>query len=96
MFLLMRRVTKALDQGYSVDDAQTAIDRLGRWEDLYERLLARRGRLDQQMQKLRQEGKQKSAHFRELMGNKMINNLLIAQLENALKQEPGEGWAEKT
>ena len=56
---------------------QEAAERLGRYEDAYERLTARRSELAGRMEALKAQGKQKTAQFRELFAEKLtIQNTL--------------------
>lgn len=89
----MARLTRPRDDGaaYVVDDDQirhdadgysgAAIERLARFENAQADLLAHQETIALEMNRLRDEGKQKSVRFRELLGQKMINNTLIALLE---------------
>ena len=67
------------DGGFSVPAGleQEAAERLGRYEDAYERLTARRSELAGRMEALKAQGKQKTAQFRELFAEKLtIQNTL--------------------
>ena len=75
----MERLTERKKTGYSTQDLQAALDRLGRWEDLYEQL-------DQEaatarMQLLTAQGKEKSATYRQLFSNKLTLSILISRLD---------------
>ena len=62
------------DNGYSGE----AINRLARFENFYDDLVASQNKISEEMEKLRNEGKTKSVRFRELMGKKLTNsNILI-------------------
>lgn len=58
-----------------------AIDRLARYEDFQAGLIGSRQRLLAEMERLRQQGRQKSYQFRELMGQKAMYTLLFSLLE---------------
>ncbi|WP_300295006.1 hypothetical protein [uncultured Intestinimonas sp.] len=54
-----------------------AIRRLGQFEDAYERLRARHAEIAERMEAMKAQGRQKSAQFRELLGEKLtIQNML--------------------
>ena len=76
----MERITvPGPDGGFSVPAGleQEAAERLGRYEDAYERLTARRRELAGRMEALKAQGKQKTAQFRELLAEKLtIQNTL--------------------
>ena len=61
---------------------RTAIERLARFEDAYEDILSRKTDIEEQMESLRAAGKQKSARFRELLGEKLMLQQLIMILES--------------
>lgn len=50
----------------------SAVDRLSRFENLYEFVTAEQDRITQKMDDLRADGKDKTVQFRELFGNKML------------------------
>lgn len=89
----MARLTRPRADGatYVVDDDQirhdvdgysgAAIERLARFENAQADLLAHQDQIVRELDRLRDEGKQKSVRFRELLGQKMINRTLIALLE---------------
>ena len=76
----MERITvPGPDGGFSVPAGleQEAAERLGRYEDAYERLTARRSELAGRMEALKAQGKQKTAQLRELFAEKLtIQNTL--------------------
>ena len=54
-----------------------AIRRLGQFEEAYERLRARHAEIAERMEAMKAQGRQKSAQFRELLGEKLtIQNML--------------------
>lgn len=89
----MARLTRQREDGagYVVDEAYIthdaggysgeAIERLARFENAHADLLAQQDSILSELDRLRDEGKHKSVRFRELLGQKMINNTLIALLE---------------
>ena len=76
----MERITvPGPDGGFSVPAGleQEAAERLGRYEDAYERLTARRSELAGRMEAIKAQGKQKTAQYRELFSEKLtIQNTL--------------------
>lgn len=55
-----------------------AINKLGKFENFHEALLNRRQVIPEELQKLREQGKEKSVKFRELLAEKLtIENILI-------------------
>ncbi len=89
----MARLTRPREDGagYRVDDAQIAhdaggysgeaIERLARFENAQADLLAHQETIALEMDRLRAKGKEKSVRFRELLGQKMINNTLTRVAE---------------
>lgn len=55
-----------------------AIDRLARFENAYEDVIAGQEAVLNELDRLREEGKTKTVRFRELLGNKMMNNMMIS------------------
>jgi len=88
----MERLTKSLNDGYVVEQAKVtpnpggysgeAIDRLGRFEDFYDSLIASQNEIPQQLQKLRDEGKEKSYRYKELMGRKLTDSYILGLLKS--------------
>ena len=52
---------------------ESAAARLAAFEDAYERLMARQQEIVTRMEALKSQGKQKTAQFRELFGEKLMN-----------------------
>lgn len=77
----MQRLTKRTNNGYSTPDPQAALDRLGRWEDLYEQLCQEREAATARMQMLTAQGKEKSATYRQLFSNKLTLAIFISRLD---------------
>ena len=77
----MERITRPVlggDYILSSGEKEEAIQRLGQFEDAYERLILRREEIAVRMEELRGAGRQKSAQFRELLGEKLtIQNMLL-------------------
>jgi len=75
-FVDVAHITRDAD-GYS----GAAIERLAQFENAQAALLAQQDQITGELDRLRAEGKEKSVRFRELLGQKMINNTLVALLE---------------
>ena len=72
----MERITKQDDSGAWIippEQNQAAAARLAAFENAYERLMARQGEIGAKMEALKAQGKQKTAQFRELFGEKLMN-----------------------
>jgi len=65
-------------EGYSGE----AINRLGVFENVYEDLLASQSEISDQLASLRNEGKEKSVKFKELMVKKLTNINTIILLKS--------------
>ena len=93
----MIRLTKQNDQGqYFVEPAAIisltegcsgeAIERLAQFENFYYDMISSQATLSKELEELRNEGKEKSVKFRELLGKKLMNNhVLIALKEYGLE-----------
>ncbi|MDD4403011.1 MAG: hypothetical protein PHI24_14485 [Desulfitobacteriaceae bacterium] len=89
----MDRITQPLDKqgSYIVDLTQVspdpggctgeAINRLGRFEDFYEHLLESQREIPKELQKLRNEGKEKTVTYKELMVKKLNTNHILTLLK---------------
>lgn len=80
----MERITRKDPSGVwrippELDEAAAA--RLAAFEDAYERLMARQGEISAKMEALKAQGKQKTAQFRELFGEKLMNQNTLALWE---------------
>ncbi|WP_209342444.1 hypothetical protein [Flavonifractor sp. AGMB03687] len=72
----MERITRKDSAGaWSIpeEQAEAAAIRLAAFEDAYERLMARQQEIVTRMEALKAQGKQKTAQFRELFGEKLMN-----------------------
>lgn len=58
-----------------------AIEKLAKFENLYDHLYARRSAIPGELDALRKAGKEKTVTFRELLGEKMVNDMLLTQIE---------------
>ena len=86
----MERLTKMLGNNdfYSVDDIAVdhhnnrytgeAINKLAKFENIYEDLITSQNDIFKDLEKLRNEGKTKSVRFKELMVKKLTNINTIA------------------
>jgi hypothetical protein len=89
----MTRLTKKLDQnqGYLVEDDKIiygaagftgdAVDKLAKFENFYDDLVASQDQISKELESLRNEGKEKSVKFRELLGKKLMNNNTLILLK---------------
>lgn len=85
----MARLTRALDISgfYVVDDDKVnhdvngysgdAINKLAKFENIYDDLIANQREISKELEKLRLEGKMNSVKFKQLLANKMTNNNII-------------------
>lgn len=64
-------------EGYHGD----AVDRLAKFENLYEHLMERHVAIPSELEVLRNAGKNKTVTFKELLTEKMIIDMLLTQLE---------------
>jgi hypothetical protein len=62
--------------------AEEAALRLAAFENACEHLLARQAEITQRMELLKAQGKQKSVQFRELFGEKLVNQNMLALWES--------------
>ena len=72
----MERITKKDPAGNWIipaEEMESAAARLAAFEDAYERLTARQQEIVTRMEALKAQGKQKTAQFRELFGEKLMN-----------------------
>ena len=54
-----------------------------KYEGFKDSILAKQNIVLKEMEKLKGMGKEKSVRYRELLGNKMVNNLIIQYLERS-------------
>ncbi len=84
----MARLTRVLNnEVYIVDDDKVnrdvngysgeAVNRLARFENVYDDLVASQNKISEELAKLRDEGKTKSVRFRELMVKKLTNSNFV-------------------
>lgn len=54
-----------------------ALDRLARFEDSYDEVVADQARVTVELERLRREGRTKTVRFRELLGRKLTNAYVL-------------------
>lgn len=79
----MQRITHRENGAITVTDAAQAAEKLARFEDLCEQLEAQQEQIGAQLAALRAAGKEKTARFRELMGQKLVNASTIGLLKGS-------------
>ena len=67
---MYERLTRKTESGYEADGLM-AIERLGRLEDVIDRLQAEYAQTDAAMERLAAQGKEKSATYKQLWANRM-------------------------
>ncbi|OUN85849.1 hypothetical protein B5G06_01845 [Flavonifractor sp. An52] len=80
----MERITEKDSSGrWSIpsEQSEAAAARLAAFENAYERLIARQSEIAAKMEALKAQGKQKTAQFRELFGEKLMNQNTLALWE---------------
>jgi hypothetical protein len=85
----MNRLTRALDSNnfYIVDDTKVqhdvngfsgdAINKLAKFENIFDDLLLKQSEISKELEKLRLESKMHSIKFKQLLANKITNNNII-------------------
>lgn len=76
----MERFTKTADGARCTVEPERldeALRLLMRYEDAYEKLMARRERAAAELERLRSEGKEKTARYKELLAQKLIDNSIF-------------------
>ena len=68
---------KVDNEGYYGD----AVEKLARFEDFYNHLIERRTAIPEEIETLRKAGKDKTVTFKELLTEKMVNQMILNQLE---------------
>ena len=76
-----RQIIKKENGTYEIIDMEKAIENLVRFEELYEYIMNRETSIPEELAKLRNEGKEKTVRFRELMGQKLLNTSFISLLK---------------
>lgn len=81
------RLTKQENAGYVLaenTDADAAVQKLGKLEDMYDRLLAEYEKAEAQLQTLKEKDKTKSVTYHQQFANKLKFKELIGRFEIAL------------
>ncbi|HBH11861.1 MAG: hypothetical protein XD91_1853 [Clostridiales bacterium 38_11] len=78
----MERQTRKTQTGsYEIINMKKAAESLAKFEDFYEYVVNRETLIPEELAKLRNEGKEKTLRFRELMGQKLLNTSFISLLK---------------
>lgn len=67
-------------EGYSGD----AINKLAKFEDIYDDIIANQSEISKELEKLRNEGKTHSVKFKELLVKKLTNSNILSIFETYL------------
>ena len=62
-------------------DNGDAVEKLARFENFYNHLIERRTAIPEEIETLRKAGKDKTVTFKELLTEKMVNQMILNQLE---------------
>ena len=76
---MYQRITKQTEHGYEADGLM-AVERLGRLEDVIERLQQELAKTEEALTRLKAQGKEQSATYRQLWSNKMTLRELLLRL----------------
>jgi len=80
----MERLTEKTPEGYRLSGEEAAaLERLGRLEDLWERLEARQAAIPGELEALRARGKEKTVAFKELLAEKLTNSAVLDHLRRS-------------
>jgi hypothetical protein len=75
----MERLTKKTEDGkIFADDNSTVLERLAKFEDLYEYVTEQQKSIPMELEALRKADKTKSYKYRELFGHKLMNDSFIS------------------
>ena len=79
----MKRLTIKSDTCYTVPDSELfeAFQRLAAFEDVYDELVSSMVTIPQELGELKAAGKEKTVRYREMLGQKLLNNQIIAMFE---------------
>lgn len=83
----MERITSKAENGYTAEDTNRAVKRLGCFEDMFEALQKELSDTVNKMKKLKAEGKTKSVTYKQLFANKLTVMNIISRIEVYLSQE---------
>ncbi len=70
------RIAGSIEEGFYGE----AIDRLAKFENLYDHLISRHSAIPSELEFLRNAGKTKTVTFKELLTEKMIIEMLLTQM----------------
>lgn len=79
---MKEKLTEKDENGYTCLDEKAAIERLGRIEELYERLCHEQEKITTELSDLRAQGKAKSVRFNQLLAKKLSNVSILSALES--------------
>lgn len=75
----MERLTKKTEDGkIYADDNNTVLERLSKFEDLYEFVTEQQQSIPRELEALRKADKTKSYKYKELFGHKLMNDSFIS------------------
>jgi hypothetical protein len=87
----MTRLTQAKDNYYFVEETKVhrveagysgeAVNKLAKFENMYDDLIVKQNKISREMEKLRQEGKERTVKFKQLLANKLTNNNILILFE---------------
>ena len=63
------------------EDFESAIMKLGKFEDAFENLMSSQMQIPLDLEKMRMEGKEKTVRYKETMAQKLINNSIVMFFE---------------
>ena len=66
-----------LNEGVELNEA---LERLAKFEEFHAKMLGSQGEIDEELAKLRAEGKEKTVQYRELFTKKLLTNNVLAFL----------------
>lgn len=89
----MSRLTQKSDKGlyFTSNDKVTqdttgyagdAVEKLAKFEDMYDDLISKQAEITEELEKLRQEGKMHTARFKQLLDRRIANNTIIIIFES--------------
>lgn len=79
---MKEKLTAKNENGYFCPNEKAAIERLGRIEELYERLCLEQKKISSELSDLRSSGKGRSVKFNQLLAKKLTNVSIISALES--------------
>ena len=87
----MERLSRPVSGGYFIEEhviqrsgegyTGEAVERLARFENMLERLLKERDETAAELERLRNEGKEKSVTFKQLLAKKLMNSNMLVMFE---------------